>query len=92
MRAAETRRLSSVDPAPLREIDIWRELYRRFRTRRMDALDTEIARGSGSAGSEAMAGSRPGKKARRNKARVPDAGCPENRRRICQTRGESSVV
>ncbi len=45
VRAAGTRRLYSVDPAPLREIDLWLERYRRFWSQRLDALDTEIARG-----------------------------------------------
>jgi DNA-binding transcriptional ArsR family regulator len=45
VRAAGTRRLYSVDPGPLREIDHWLERYRRFWNQRLDALDTEIARG-----------------------------------------------
>jgi hypothetical protein len=34
-----------VDPAPLQEIDLWLDRYRRFWTQRLDALGTEIARG-----------------------------------------------
>ena len=45
VRAEGARRLYSVDPAPLREIDMWLERYRRFWTQRLDALGTEIARG-----------------------------------------------
>ncbi|MFB4318169.1 ArsR/SmtB family transcription factor [Actinomadura sp. 21ATH] len=45
VRAQGTRRLYSVDPAPLREIDEWLERYRRFWNRHLDALGTEIARG-----------------------------------------------
>ncbi|GAA1313230.1 transcriptional regulator [Planotetraspora silvatica] len=45
VRAAGTRRLYSVDPAPLREVDIWLEHFRRFWTQRLDALGTEVARG-----------------------------------------------
>lgn len=45
VRADGTRRLYSVDPAPLREIDTWLDRYRRFWTQRLDALGTEIARG-----------------------------------------------
>jgi DNA-binding transcriptional ArsR family regulator len=45
VRAVGTRRLYSVDPAPLREIDQWLERYRGFWSQRLDALDTEIARG-----------------------------------------------
>ena len=45
VRAAGTRRLYAVDAAPLREIDEWLKPYRRFWGQRLDALDTEIARG-----------------------------------------------
>jgi DNA-binding transcriptional ArsR family regulator len=45
VRAAGTRRLYSVDPAPLREIDQWLAQYRRFWAQRLDALGTELARG-----------------------------------------------
>ncbi|GAB3879191.1 metalloregulator ArsR/SmtB family transcription factor [Kibdelosporangium lantanae] len=45
VRPDGTRRLYSVDPAPLREIDTWLDRYRRFWTQRLDALATEVARG-----------------------------------------------
>jgi DNA-binding transcriptional ArsR family regulator len=45
VRAEGTRRLYSVDPEPLREIDRWLEPYRRFWSQHLDALGTEIARG-----------------------------------------------
>lgn len=45
VRAEGTRRLYAVDPAPLREIDVWLERYRGFWSQRLDALSTEIARG-----------------------------------------------
>lgn len=45
VRAVGTRRLYAVDPAPLREVDLWLERYRRFWAPRLDALDTELARG-----------------------------------------------
>lgn len=38
------RRLYSLDPAPLAELDAWLERYRAFWTNRLDALGTEIAR------------------------------------------------
>jgi DNA-binding transcriptional ArsR family regulator len=38
------RRLYSLDPAPLAELDSWLERYRGFWTNRLDALDTEIKR------------------------------------------------
>ena len=38
------RRLYSLDPAPLEEVDEWLEQYRRFWPNRLDALDTEIRR------------------------------------------------
>jgi DNA-binding transcriptional ArsR family regulator len=45
VRAQGTRRLYAVDPAPLREVDVWLERYRRFWTQRLDALGTELVRG-----------------------------------------------
>jgi DNA-binding transcriptional ArsR family regulator len=45
VRPEGTKRLYSVDPAPLKEIDVWLEQYRRFWTQRLDALGTELARG-----------------------------------------------
>ena len=39
------RRLYALDPRPLRELDEWLEPYRDLWARRLDALDTEIARG-----------------------------------------------
>lgn len=38
------RRLYSLDPAPLQELDEWLERYRGFWSNRLDALDTEIRR------------------------------------------------
>jgi DNA-binding transcriptional ArsR family regulator len=43
-RHAGTRRLYSLDPGPLEELDEWLDRYRRFWTNRLDALDTEIRR------------------------------------------------
>jgi DNA-binding transcriptional ArsR family regulator len=40
------RRLYSLDPAPLEELDEWLRRYRGFWTNRLDALDTEIRRRS----------------------------------------------
>ena len=45
VRAEGTRRLYAVDPAPLQEVDMWLEPFRRFWNQRLDALATEIARG-----------------------------------------------
>jgi DNA-binding transcriptional ArsR family regulator len=45
VRADGTRRLYAVDSAPLREIDMWLERFRRFWTQHLDALGTELARG-----------------------------------------------
>ena len=45
VRAEGARRLYAVDPAPLQEIDVWLERYRRFWSQRLDALGTELARG-----------------------------------------------
>jgi DNA-binding transcriptional ArsR family regulator len=38
------RRLYSLDPAPLVELDDWLQRYRSFWTNRLDALDAEIRR------------------------------------------------
>lgn len=45
VRPDGARRLYSVDPAPLREMDAWLDPFRQFWTNRLDALATEIARG-----------------------------------------------
>jgi DNA-binding transcriptional ArsR family regulator len=45
VRADGARRLYSVDPGPLREIDVWLDRYRRFWAQPLDALATELARG-----------------------------------------------
>ena len=45
VRAEGTRRLYAVDPTPLRTVEEWLAPYRRFWTQRLDALDTELARG-----------------------------------------------
>ncbi len=39
------RWLYALDPRPLRDVDDWLAPYRRFWAQRLDALDTEIARG-----------------------------------------------
>jgi DNA-binding transcriptional ArsR family regulator len=46
VRAREdgVRRLYSLDPGPLAELDDWLARYRGFWTNRLDALDTEITR------------------------------------------------
>jgi DNA-binding transcriptional ArsR family regulator len=45
VRADGARRLYTVDPAPLQEVDIWLDRFRRFWNQRLDALGTELARG-----------------------------------------------
>ncbi|WP_182882384.1 MULTISPECIES: ArsR/SmtB family transcription factor [unclassified Microbispora] len=45
VRAEGTRRLYAVETAPLREIDAWLDRFRGFWQQRLDALDTELARG-----------------------------------------------
>jgi len=44
-RVEGRRRLYSLDPRPLRELDDWLEPYRDLWAQRLDALDTEMARG-----------------------------------------------
>lgn len=45
VRSDGTRRLYSVQPAPLQQVDAWLERFRGFWEQRLDALGTEIARG-----------------------------------------------
>jgi DNA-binding transcriptional ArsR family regulator len=45
VRADGARRLYTVNPDPLREIDAWLDRYRRFWQQPLDALATELARG-----------------------------------------------
>ena len=45
VRPQGTRRLYSVDPTGMREVDAWLEQFRGFWTQRLDALGTELARG-----------------------------------------------
>ena len=44
VREEAQRRLYSLDPAPLAELDEWLDRYRRFWTDRLDALETEVRR------------------------------------------------
>ena len=44
-RTQGRRRLYALETRPLRELDEWLEPYRDLWARRLDALDTEIARG-----------------------------------------------
>ncbi|WP_342744043.1 metalloregulator ArsR/SmtB family transcription factor [Geodermatophilus pulveris] len=44
-RVQGRRRLYALDPRPLRELDDWLAPYRDLWARRLDALDTEMARG-----------------------------------------------
>ena len=45
VRVDGQRRLYALDPRPLSELDAWLARYRRLWAQRLDALDTEIARG-----------------------------------------------
>src|SRR5215207_1955446 len=45
VRPEGARRLYAVDPAPLQEVDVWLDRYRRFWRQRLDALGTELKRG-----------------------------------------------
>ena len=45
VRSDGRRRFYALDPGPLRELDSWLERYRDLWAQRLDALDTEIARG-----------------------------------------------
>ena len=43
-RSEAQRRVYSLDPAPLAELDAWLARYRSFWTNRLDALETELRR------------------------------------------------
>ena len=45
VRVEGQRRVYALDPRPLSELDAWLAPYRRLWSQRLDALDTEIARG-----------------------------------------------
>jgi DNA-binding transcriptional ArsR family regulator len=45
VRTEGQRRVYTLDPRPLSELDAWLVPYRRLWAHRLDALDTEIARG-----------------------------------------------
>lgn len=45
VRAEAQRRVYSLEPAPLAELDAWLGRYRGFWDNRLDALDTELQRG-----------------------------------------------
>jgi len=45
VRAEGTRRIYSIEAAPLREVDGWLERFRVFWEHKLEALATEIARG-----------------------------------------------
>lgn len=42
VRKDATRRLYSLNPAPLKELDLWLARYRRFWTDRLDALEAHL--------------------------------------------------
>ena len=46
VRPEGTRRLYTVEPGPLREVDAWLDHFRRFWTPPLEALATELARGN----------------------------------------------
>ena len=45
VRTEGRNRFYALDPSPLRELDTWLDRYRDLWAQRLDALDTEIARG-----------------------------------------------
>ena len=45
VRVDGARRIYAVDPEPMRDVDAWLDRFRRFWEPKLDALETEIARG-----------------------------------------------
>jgi DNA-binding transcriptional ArsR family regulator len=76
-RGQGQRRLYSVDPAPLAEVQAWLTRYQQFWAQRLDALDTEVRRGRRGAGS----GGEPGAPAQRSGGSAGD--------RPAQTEGDT---
>ncbi len=64
VRAEGARRFYAVDPVPLREVDAWLDRFRRLWDQRLDALETELARGRRAA--RAAAGGAPSPSAEPN--------------------------
>ncbi len=76
VRTEGRQRFYALDPGPLRELDGWLERYRDLWAHRLDALDTEIARGRRGRGTEsAHERARGGRgSTRRHQGRGPTAG------------------
>ncbi|QFG21534.1 helix-turn-helix transcriptional regulator [Actinomadura sp. WMMB 499] len=55
VRAEGARRFYAVVPAPLSEVDAWLDRFRRLWEQRLDALETELARGRRAARTQAGA-------------------------------------
>ena len=62
VRGEGTRRLYSVQTAPLQQVDDWLDRFRGFWARKLDALATEIARGKRQRAEPAPAPRRPRKR------------------------------
>ena len=45
VRTEGARRFYAVEPAPLSEVEVWLDRFRRLWNQRLDALETELARG-----------------------------------------------
>lgn len=45
VRPDGTRRIYTLDPTPMRDVDAWLDRFRGFWTHKLDALATEVARG-----------------------------------------------
>lgn len=80
VRAEGTRRLYAVDPSALSEVDQWLDRFRGFWSQRLDALETELARGARAARYEREGGS----------VRAAERGRREARQRAA-TAGEPGV-
>ena len=61
VRAEGARRFYAVEAGPLSEVDAWLDRFRRFWGQRLDALETELARGRRATRESSQAG--PGEEA-----------------------------
>ena len=58
VRADGARRYYAIEPAPLSEVDAWFDRFRQLWEQRLDALETELARGRRAARSISEGGTR----------------------------------
>lgn len=74
VRPEGARRFYAVEPAPLSEVDAWLDRFRRLWEQRLDALETELARGRRVAQTTAREAERSASSGDANKGRCTSEG------------------